>query len=371
MTAPVGDAVTRAAVALASLGLGPGRLRRLVDGHGPEAAWELLRAGRHPDDPDGTLAVAAGALDVGRAVSRCTAAGVQVLVRGWGDYPASLADDEQAPAVLFTAGDPSLLRDRVRVAVVGTRSATTSGRETAFAMGEDLARAGCVVVSGLALGIDAAAHQGALAAGGSAAAVLGTGHDAAASPLQQTLRARVAETGVVLAELPPGAEGARWRFAVRNRIMAALAHVLVVVESHSEGGAMHTVRAARRRGIPVAAVPGSVRSRASAGTNELVVRGAPAVRDAADVLALLDRLPDTPPEARPAADPRRHRRPDRALPPDAAAVLDALEDHPRDLESVVLASGLSFPAVASALERLAGDGLAACEAGWWRRVGAG
>jgi len=178
-----------------------------------------------------------------------------------------------------------------RVAVVGTRAPTQAGERTAADLGRALASAGVVVVSGLARGIDAAAHRGALADGARTPllGVLGAAVDAALAADAAALRSAVAKRGILLGEIPPGVPGCRWMFAVRNRIMAAAADVVVVVESHASGGSLHTVRAAWRRGVPVAVVPGSVHSSASAGTNALLVQGqAVAVRHVDDVLALLD-----------------------------------------------------------------------------------
>ncbi len=192
----------------------------------------------------------------------CVHAGVSVMVLGEPGYPPALADDRQAPAVLFCTGDVAVLEGRPRVAVVGTRSATAYGVGVAAELGRDLARSGVVVVSGAALGIDSAAHAGALGVDDGAAtiAVLGTALDAPTTRAQSALHDALCRRGAVLSEIPPGVHSARWWFAVRNRVMAALAHVVVVVECHHRGGSLHTVAAALARGVTVAAVPGSVRS---------------------------------------------------------------------------------------------------------------
>lgn len=174
--------------------------------------------------------------------------------------------------------------------MVGTRASTRAGESTAGDLGLGLAAAGVVVVSGLARGIDAAAHRGALAAGGSTPllGILGNAVGMRLAREADELLLAVARQGVLYSEVPPGAVGSRWMFAVRNRIMAAAAEVVVVVESHAGGGSLHTVRAAQRRGRAVAVVPGSVHSPASAGTNALLAqRQAVAVRHADDVLSLL------------------------------------------------------------------------------------
>lgn len=243
------------------------------------------------------------------AEAACASAGAEVLLLGDPHYPRCLVADTEAPAVLFMVGaarGSSDLEHRRRVAVVGTRAPTRAGVRTATELGLELASAGVAVVSGLARGIDAAAHRGALDAPCAAPliGVLGCAVDASLPPDAEELRSAVARRGVLLSEVPPGAAGKRWMFAVRNRLMAASAELVVVVESHAAGGSLHTVRAAQRRGLPVAVVPGSVHSQASAGTNALLVAGqAWAVRHAEDVLALLDKVDgDDTAALRPPAD---------------------------------------------------------------------
>ena len=178
---------------------------------------------------------------------------------------------------------------RPRVALVGTRRATPYGRQVARDLGYDLAVAGVAVVSGLALGIDAAAHRGAVAAeaAAGAAAVVGSGLDAPCPKANRELCAQVAAGGVVLSEVPPGVAGAPWRYPVRNRVLAGLSQAVVVVESAGSGGSMHTVREALDRDVPVLAVPGPVQSPVSAGPHELLSDGAAVCTGAQDVLDLL------------------------------------------------------------------------------------
>jgi len=239
-------------------------------------------------------------------------------------------------------------------------------------MGRQLAAAGVVVVSGLAHGIDMAAHAGAVeVALAPPVAVLGTAHDGRATPEQVRLRTAVSDTGAVMSELPPGDRAARWRFAVRNRVLAASADLVVVVECHVEGGALHTARAARRRRLPLAAVPGPVGSPASAGTNALLVAGANCVRDAGDVLSLLAQAPTGSPASRPAGPedppPRPATSRGAALGSTEAAVLQAVEDVPSSLEQVVVRANLKVGTVALALEHLVDAGLVESAQGWWQR----
>src|SRR5436305_14964730 len=264
------------AAALADLPrIGPVRLREVLARWTPEEAWAATGDRR---------------VDVAEQWHRYRDAGVTVHVLGHDAYPIVLADDPEAPAVLFSVGDLAAL-DGPRVAIIGSRRCTRYGRDVAFDLGRDLARAGVRVVSGLALGIDGAAHLGVLAAGDGAAspvAVVGSGLDVVYPRAHARLWSQVADAGVVLSEAPLGARPEPWRFPARNRILAALADVVVVVESRAKGGSFHTVQAADQRGVPVMAVPGPVRSPASEYTNELLVSGSPPARDVDDVLVALD-----------------------------------------------------------------------------------
>jgi DNA processing protein len=201
-------------------------------------------------------------------------------------YPRALLDAADAPWALIGRGDASLLADLEPaggVTVVGARRATSYGREVARDLGRDLARAGLVVVSGLAFGIDACAHRGALEAGRTIA-VLGCGADTAYPAAHRSLWRRICERGLVLSELPPGATPWRWTFPARNRIMAALTGMTVVVEAAARSGSLITTDLAADLGRDLGAVPGPVTSRASAGPNGLLAGGACVVRDAQDVL---------------------------------------------------------------------------------------
>lgn len=382
MTAPDGglDDDQRHLAALAALGASPGKLRAFVATMSPVEAWEALADGCHPADPDGHYRRRATDRLLAQVHAACLRSAVAVRGLGTPAYPECLAGDRQAPAALFTWGRPELLEGRPRVAVVGTRAASRSGREVAAAIGRGLAEAGCVVVSGLAAGIDTAAHQGALevAREGTVVGVLGTALDAPGPAASMHLRRAVAARGSLLSELPAGAVGAPWWFAVRNRLMAALAHVVVVVESHLGGGSMHTVRAARARRVPVAAVPGPLTSPSCAGTNLLLVQGAQAVRDADDVVDLaLRAVRGRPGIAEPAHrggslvpnGTRRTGTPGVDLPASEVArrVWPVLDERFASLEAVVARSGVAPADAALGLEQLRAAGLAVEESGWWRR----
>jgi DNA processing protein len=216
--------------------------------------------------------------------------------------------------VLFVkgAGDLGALAGREPcVALVGSRRASPYGLEITRALGRGLAAAGLTVVSGLALGIDAQAHRGCLEAGGAPLAVLGCGPDVAYPRTNRRLYERVCERGLVIAELPPGQRPFRWSFPARNRIMAGLAQMTVVVEAADPSGSLITSEFATQLGRPVGAVPGHVTSSVAAGSNGLLKDGAVFVTGAGDVLdELYGPDPDRelpPPPAAPAHDPVQRR----------------------------------------------------------------
>jgi len=195
-----------------------------------------------------------------------------------------------APRALFGTGDATLagrIRTDGAVTIVGARRSTAYGREVAREIGRLLAGAGIVVVSGLAHGIDSAAHEGALDGGGTTVAILGPGPDRSYPRSAARLYTRICESGAVLSELPPGAPVFRWMFPARNRLMAAMSGLTLVVEAAERSGSLITAEMAADCGRQVAAVPGPVTSPASRGSNRLLVEGAAPVRDAQDALDLL------------------------------------------------------------------------------------
>jgi DNA processing protein len=201
-------------------------------------------------------------------------------------FPVGLRDATDAPWTLIGRGDPALLallRPDGAVTVVGARRASTYGREVARELGRELAAAGLIVVSGLAFGIDACAHRGALDSG-LTVAVLGCGADVAYPAAHRSLWRQIGERGLILSELPPGSGAWRWAFPARNRIMAALSSMTVVVEAAERSGSLITADLAADLGRDLGAVPGPVGSRLSAGPHNLLAGGACLVRDAQDVL---------------------------------------------------------------------------------------
>ena len=338
--------------------LGPRRLARLLEAHpDPGRAWEAVRTGRLHGIPlyvapgkrqqlVDLWRTAAASVDVGHLVAAHRAAGIRVLIPADADWPEAFAADPQPPPLVFVRGDPSLLSVPA-VAVVGTRRCTAAGAATARELGHDLAAAGVGVVSGLAVGIDGAAHRGCLDAGGPAIGVVGTGLDVVYPRRHAGLWQRVGSEGVLLSEAPLGTNGERWRFPARNRLIAALSLVVVVVESRLRGGSMRTVESAVERGVDVMAVPGPVRSGASQGPNQLLHEGCGIVRDAADVLvALGSRVPlrHAPGPTAGAGDEPAAEVPD--------PVADAVSWPASSLDTIVAATGLPFTEVAARLATL-------------------
>lgn len=266
-------------------------------------------------------------------------------------YPASLRDAADAPWALIGRGDPALLdglESYEAVTIVGARRATSYGREVARELARALAAAGLVVVSGLAFGIDACAHRGALD-GGRTIAVLGCGPDVPYPASNRSLWRQVCETGLVLSEFPPGATPWRWTFPARNRIMAALAGMTVVVEAAARSGSLITTDLAADLGRDLGAVPGPVTSRASAGPNNLLAGGACVIRDAQDVL-----------DAMLGPGRKQLNRPAPELDPDLEAALAAVEAGHSTCDAVSAATGLSASAAAAALTCLELLGYLAC-----------
>ena len=207
-------------------------------------------------------------------------------------YPEELADlGEHVPAQLWMRGSAEVLAVRPRVAIVGTRRATGYGLRVTGELARSAARAGASVVSGLAAGIDAAAHRSALDADGATVAVLGTGIDLAFPAGNARLQEEIAARGALLSELDRDDHGTRFTFPKRNRMIAALASAIVVVEAPEKSGALGTADIALRLGRTVAAVPGPIDQPQSVGSNLLIQSGAQVITCAEDLLALIGLTP--------------------------------------------------------------------------------
>jgi DNA processing protein len=225
------------------------------------------------------------AFDERETLASLEARGLRFIGRSASAYPPLLRAIHDPPPGLFLRGsaEPELL-SRPAVAIVGARACSAYGRQVARRLGRELAAAGLVVVSGMARGVDAEAHRGALEAGGPTIAVLGCGIDRDYPAAHRALAAEIAERGLVVSEYAPGVEPAPWRFPARNRIVAGLCAATVVVEARERSGALITADFALEEGREVFAVPGEITSSLSAGANALLRLGATPLTRPEDVL---------------------------------------------------------------------------------------
>ncbi len=266
-------------------------------------------------------------------------------------FPEGLSDGADGPRILIGKGDGLRLADlttSASVTIVGARRATGYGLEVARTLGRELASAGLNVISGMALGIDGAVHRGALEVGRTVA-VLATGADRP-YPLSHTrLYRQVVENGLVISELPPGSTPLRWQFPARNRIMAALSGMTVVVEAAFRSGSLITAEMAGDAGREVGAVPGQVTIAAAAGTNELLSSGAALIRDGRDVIDRVIGVGAMPvPTGGPAMDERQ------------AKVIEAVEAGSSTVDAAAEFLAMNADEVAIALARLEVMGYLAC-----------
>ena len=280
-------------------------LRRgeLVGRLAPRIADLLKEPSRRPlgllELSDGELIAALAGKDAGRlhrwldafqpepARRTIADAGLDCVCRHSERYPSALLQLPDPPAVLYVAGGRerlAALTHEPAATIVGSRTATPYALEVAMAMGRGLAAAGVTVISGLALGVDGAAHRGAMRGGDAVVAVLASGADEPYPRSHRDLYGRVRSRGAVVSELPPGVAPMRWSFPARNRIMAALGQVTVVVEAGEPSGSLITAAFAESLGRTVCAVPGRVTSRQAAGSNRLLRDGASVVRGVEDLL---------------------------------------------------------------------------------------
>jgi DNA processing protein len=333
--------------------------------------WLLARLGGHLErarterrrlqdvlalDDDALLAAVAGgrrstvarelvSLDVSVLRAAVARAGLDAACRHDERFPPRLRFGPGAPAVLHVAGRAGRVAalaaaEVPAVAVVGARRASSDGLEIARSLGRGLAAAGVTVVSGMALGVDAAAHAGALEAGGATVAVLPGGADVPYPPSKRALYRELVRRGCAVSEMPPGFRPFKWTFPARNRTIAALADVTVIVEAADRSGSLITADFATAFGREVAVVPGRVTSPLSRGTNALIMDGATLVRDARDVLDLLFGAGGAP-----ATEPGA------ALPARLRAVLGAVEAG-RDTVAALVEGGEEASAAMAALTEL-------------------
>jgi DNA processing protein len=263
-----------------------------------------------------------------------------VLPLGDPDYPPALLQTADPPLMLYLIGQRSALRTAAEagaIAIVGSRSPTAQGRDNAFQFARHFASLGHAVVSGLAIGIDAAAHEGALAAGGITIAVVATGLDQVYPRQHRDLARRIAEGGALIGEFAPGMPGLRENFPQRNRIIAGVSRGTLVVEAALQSGSLITARLAAEAGREVFAIPGSIHTPQARGCHWLIKQGAKLVESAADVL---DELGGAAALASPAAaDP----------PAPEDALLAALGHEPTSLDALCARTGEAAPILAARL----------------------
>ncbi len=329
-------------------GLGPVKFGRLLDGFGSAtAAWEaplaqLRAAGLDARTADALIAFRAGQ-DPVQAHGRITAQGIEVVTLPDADYPPLLKEIYAPPPVLFRRGT-LLPEDALALAVVGTRSATPYGRLVTERFVSALVASGVTIVSGLARGIDAVAHRAALQSGGRTIAVLGSGVDTIYPSEHRSLAAAVIEHGALLSEYAPGTKPERDNFPARNRLIAGMTRGTLVIEAGEVSGALITAHMALEQNREVFAVPGSITSTHSAGTNALIRHGeAKLVARVEDILEELN--PDLVAEQLRLVDLL----PDNDL---ESALLRALSAEPLHVDDLSRATSLPIATVSSTLTML-------------------
>ena len=336
---------------LASSGLSARRLNPLLDRFGGpqallEAASTELR--RHGVSAASELRLREAAqFNAGPQLTLSERLAIRFVPRGSPEYPSLLAEIPDPPPVLFVRGDLGPTQER-RVAIVGSRRADHYGRQVSFKLAEELAGAGYVVVSGLARGVDTQAHQGALNAKGRTIACLGCGVDVVYPAENRGLMERIAESGALVSEYPPGSPPEAWRFPSRNRIISGLSMGIVVVQAPERSGSLITVECALEQNREVFAVPGNVDNPRNRGALALIRDGAVLVRDTADILVELEPGPAqrTLPldESLPAPVPEltEHER----------LLFEMLGAEPIAVDDLIIESGLTAAVCASALVML-------------------
>jgi DNA processing protein len=322
----------RFGTAAAVLAAAPSDLR-LVTGIGARLTGEIARADR---------------LEVAEEIALCRAHRIQIIAESDPAYPRVLREIPDPPGVLFVQGT-LCPQDELAIAIVGSRHATLYGLQQAERLAGSLARAGLTIVSGLARGIDAAAHRGALAAGGRTIAVLGSGLMNIYPPEHKDLAAEVIEHGALMSEAPPRAAPLGGVFPQRNRIISGLTLGVIVVEAAERSGALITARHAMEQNREVFAVPGRVDSRMSRGPHRLIRDGARLVETADDVLEELGPLV----AATTRSDGQEIHHPAELLLNELEQqVLSAVRSDATTIDEVIVTSGLAPPQVLSTLSVL-------------------
>jgi DNA processing protein len=301
-------------------------------------------------------------IDPGSVRAGLAGCGARLVAPGDDDYPPGLLDLTDPPMGVFVRG--TLPAPRPAVAMVGARRCTAYGREAAESIAGGVAAEGVTVVSGAAVGIDAAAHRGALRAGGPTMAVLGSGIDVAYPPRNAALIEAVAGAGAVLSEYPPGVEARPHRFPARNRLVAALGQGVIVVEGAPGSGSLITAEFAEDLGRDVMAVPGAITGPLSAVPHALIRDGAALIRGPGDVLETLGLSASVPEGSPPGPVP-----PAGLLSDEEGRFLDLIPGTPATLDSVAHAAGVDAARALRLLGALELRGLVASDGGRYRRTG--
>ncbi|NBF09525.1 DNA-processing protein DprA [Pseudomonas sp. Fl4BN1] len=339
-------------------GLGAMRFQRLLQAFGsaskalvaPAAAWHSLGLPKACSDARRSVEVRDGAR---RALAWIDNQAQHLLMWDQPGYPALLAQLEDAPPLLFVAGDPSIL-ELPQLAMVGSRRASRPGLDTAAAFSRSLAGAGFVITSGLALGIDGAAHQAALEVGGRTVGVLGTGLENFYPQRHRALAKTMIEQGsAVISELPLDTAARPEHFPRRNRIISGLSLGVLVVEASVASGSLITARLAAEQGREVYAIPGSIHHPAARGCHQLIRDGAVLVESVQHILETLRGWQQLPPTAFPLAETC------------ADPLLALLQAAPYSSEALAAACGWPLPRVLAALTELEIEGRAVNENGRW------
>ena len=366
-------------ILLRAPGLGSVSLRELLAAHGDvRSALAAARRGAHArcrDEACRDWLRAPDATRIGADLDWLAQPAHALLTCDGADFPALLEEAPGAPAALFVAGDSSALW-QPQVAIVGSRNASQGGSANADAFARAIASAGFAITSGLAEGIDTAAHEGALGAGAATLAVLGTGPDRVYPARQGALAARIAAQGALVSEFPPGTPAHEKHFPRRNRVIAGLSLGTLVVEAGVRSGALITARNATEAGREVFAIPGSIHNPLARGCHQLIRQGAKLIETAGEIIAelaplaqrlgaeLRERLDDP---TRGLPSPARDAVASRATDPDYARLFRALGYDTLGIDQLAERSGLPIATLASMLLLLELEGEVVAERGGYTR----
>lgn len=333
-------------------GLGPVKVRALIDALGsPSAVFEteadaLRRVRGIGEKLSETILSQRGKIDPQGEIDRARGLGIRIVTPVDEEYPVALKSIYDPPLALYVRGALQP-RDRHALALVGSRKCTHYGVTTADRLAYQLVQTGFTIVSGLARGIDTAAHQGALKAGGRTLAVLGSAIDELYPPENAGLADAIAGSGAVISEYPLGRPADRQTFPYRNRIISGLCMGVVIVESGMKSGSLHTADAAAEQGRTVFAIPGRIDAPASKGTNALIKNGAKLVDNPSDILEEFDLL--VPPGMLEQPGRKSSARPDVPLSEQEQALVKLLWDEPMDVDSLCRMAGFPSSRVSALL----------------------